>query len=285
VLRYIPQHEAGARQPFDVRGFVYTAASLVALIQGLSFIAEAQGNRIAGMSLACVGIATGVLAVRHARRHPAPLLDLAAAKEPTFVLSTLTAGLLGRVAIQATPFLLPLTFQIGFRDSAFKAGLMVLIYMVGNLVMKVVTTQLLRRFGFRTVVVVNGLLGAISIAACGLLTPDWSITFICAVLVFAGMTRSMQFTSLNTLAFADIPAPARASATTLAAVSQQIGAALGVAFATLMLAIGQSVEGDQHLAMADFQFAFFACAVLLAISALWSLRLAHDAGAEVTSHG
>ena len=96
-------------------------------------------------------------------------------------------------------------FQIGFRDSAFKAGSMVLVYMAGNLVMKVATTRLLRHFGFRTVLVVNGLLGAIAIAACGLLTPDWSLTLVCAVLVFAGMTRSMQFTSLNTMAFADIP--------------------------------------------------------------------------------
>jgi len=110
-----------------VRGFVYTAASLVALIQGLSFIGETQAHRIAGVALVCGGMVAGVLAVRHARRHPTPLLDLAATKEPTFVLSTLSAGLLGRIAIQATPFLLPLMFQIGFGDSAFKSGMMVLV--------------------------------------------------------------------------------------------------------------------------------------------------------------
>jgi hypothetical protein len=135
------------------------------------------------------------------------------------------------------------------------------------------------------VVVVNGLLGAAAIGACGLLAPGWSLLLVGAVLVFAGMTRSMQFTSLNTMAFVDIAPAARGSATTMAAVSQQIGAALGVAFATLMLAVGQSVEGDQHLALADFQFAFFACAVLLAASALWSLRLPRDAGAEATAKG
>jgi EmrB/QacA subfamily drug resistance transporter len=285
VLRYIPRHEAGARRPFDLRGFAYTAASLVALIQGLSFIAETQAHRIAGVALVCAGLVAGVLAVRHARRHPTPLLDLAATREPTFVLSTLSAGLLGRIAIQATPFLLPLMFQIGFGDSAFKSGLMVLVYMGGNLVMKVGTTRLLRRFGFRTMVVANGLLAALAIAACALLTPDRSLVFVCVVLVVAGMTRSMQFTTVNTMAFADIPAAARAGATTMAAVSQQVGAALSVAFATLLLAISQSMAGHQQLAAADFQFAFVACAVLLAISALWSLRLPHDAGAEVTSRG
>jgi MFS family permease len=160
---------------------------------------------------------------------------------------------------------------------------MLLVYMAGNLVMKVGTTRLLRRFGFRTVVVVNGLLGAVCIAACGLLAPEWSLAAVGAVLVLAGMTRSMQFTSLNTMAFADIAPAARGGATTMSAVSQQIGAALGVAFATLMLAIGQSVEGVRHLALADFHFAFFACAVLLGASALWSLRLPHDAGSEATA--
>jgi MFS family permease len=190
VLRYIPRHEAGARRPFDLRGFAYTAASLVALIQGLSFIAETQAHRIAGVALVCAGLVAGVLAVRHARRHPTPLLDLAATREPTFVLSTLSAGLLGRIAIQATPFLLPLMFQIGFGDSAFKSGLMVLVYMGGNLVMKVGTTRLLRRFGFRTMVVANGLLAALAIAACALLTPDRSLVFVCVVLVVAGSPRS-----------------------------------------------------------------------------------------------
>lgn len=285
VLRYIPRHEAGTRRPFDLRGFAYTAASLVALIQGLSFIAETQAHRIAGVALVCAGIIAGVLAVRHAHRHPTPLLDLAATREPTFVLSTLSAGLLGRIAIQATPFLLPLMFQIGFGDSAFKSGLMVLVYMGGNLVMKVGTTRLLRRFGFRTVVVANGLLAALAIAACAALTPDRSLVLVCVVLVVAGMTRSMQFTTVNTLAFADIPAAARAGATTMAAVAQQVGAALSVAFATLLLAISQSAGGREHLAVADFQIAFLACAVMLAISALWSLRLPHDAGAEATARG
>jgi hypothetical protein len=83
-----------------------------------------------------LGLACGFAAVRHARRHPSPLLDLAAAAVPTFAFSTVTAGFAARVAISMTPFLLPLMFQIGFGASAFEAGLMVLVYMVGNLAMK-----------------------------------------------------------------------------------------------------------------------------------------------------
>jgi EmrB/QacA subfamily drug resistance transporter len=282
VLRYIPVHAAMAPQPFDARGFVYTGGALVAVIQGLAMLGEAGGQRWAGLALLVLGLLAGLYALRHARRHPSPLLDLQAARTPTFVISTLTAGLIGRVAINATPFLLPLMFQIGFGDSAFKAGLMLLVYMGGNLAMKAFTTQLLRRFGFRTILVSNGLLGAAAIAACGFLTPQWPLAFACLVLCAAGMTRSMQFTAVNTVGFADIPAAARAGATTMSAMAQQVGLALGVAFATMMLALVQTVDAVPHLTLGDFHIALWATGALMAVSAFWTLRLPHDAGNEAT---
>lgn len=282
VLRHVPRHQPGSRQRFDLTGFALTGAALVALLQGLSFLAETAEHRLAGAVLLALGVGCGALALRHAGRHAAPLLDLRAASEPTFVRSTLTAGFLGRIAINATPFLLPLMFQIGFHDDALKAGLMLLVYMGGNLAMKVATTRLLRRFGFRKVLVVNGAIGAATIAGCGLLTPAWPLVAIGAVLVAAGMSRSMQFTALNTIAFADIGAEWRSGATTLAAMAQQIGSALGVAFATLALALAQSLQAGA-LALGDFRFAFIACGALMAASAFWLLRLPLDAGAAATA--
>ena len=283
VLRYVPRHEAGERQRFDALGFVYTALSLVSLLQGLAFIAEAPGNRLTGVGLVVAGLILGTIALRHARQHHTPLLDLQAAREPSFVLSTLTAGFIGRVAINATPFLLPLMFQIGFHDNAFKAGLMLLAYMGGNLAMKAVTTWLLKRYGFRTVLVGNGLGSAAAISACALLSPGWPLLLICAVLILAGMTRSMQFTALNTIAFADIPASARGGATSLSAMTAQVASALSVAFATLSLAFVQRLGGGQPLALWDFQVAFVVAGLLMAASSLWLMRLAHDAGAAVTA--
>ena len=100
------------------------------------------------------------------------MLDLAAAAIPTFAFSTITAGLAARIAISMTPFLLPLMFQIGFGASAFEAGIMLLVYMAGNLSMKSVTTPILHRFGFRDVIRVNGTLCALALVACGLLSPS-----------------------------------------------------------------------------------------------------------------
>jgi hypothetical protein len=186
------------------------------LIYGLSLIAEGEKRWELGGVFVAGGLLAGIAAVVHARRHPAPLLDLAASTIPTFSLSTLTAGFAARVAISMTPYLLPLMFQIGFGASPFQAGIMLLVYMVGNLSMKSMTTSLLHRFGFRDVIRVNGTLCALSLLACGLLSPATAAPVVYFVLLVAGMTRSMNFTSMSTLAFADVPAQLRAGATTLA---------------------------------------------------------------------
>ncbi len=285
VLRYIPRHAPGPRQRFDWPGFAYTATALVALIQGLSLLAEAPGQRLLGLLLCLSGLGLGALALRHARHQErlqaTPLLDLQATREPVFMLSAVSAGLLGRVAINAVPFLLPLMFQIGFGLSPFHAGLMLLVYMAGNLLMKLGTTQLLRRYGFRRVLVVNGLLGAASIGLCGLLTPAWPLLPLCAALLLTGMARSMQFTALNTLAFADIPTSARAGASTLTAMAFQLSSALGVAFATLGLASATWPGHASSTSLGSFHWALLCCSALMAASALWLLKLPRQAGEQV----
>jgi EmrB/QacA subfamily drug resistance transporter len=281
VLRHVPRHAPSRRTKFDTAGFLLTAAALGTLIYGLSLVAAGREDLGQGAFLSVLGLACGFAAVRHARRHPSPLLDLAAAAVPTFAFSTITAGLAARVAISMTPFLLPLMFQIGFGASAFEAGLMVLVYMVGNLAMKSVTTPLLHRFGFRDVIRVNGTLCTVSLVACALLTPAVPVPFVYGVLLLAGMTRSMNFTAMNTLAFADVPGGLRASATTLSAMAQQAASALGVAAAAMALSAFQALRSDTVLVQSDFRNALFVAAALMAAVTLASLYLPADAGAEL----
>jgi EmrB/QacA subfamily drug resistance transporter len=264
VLRCIPAHAKRSAARFDTLGFALTATALATLIQGLSLLAAGGDVALAGL-LVTVGIVTGCVAVRHALRHPAPMLDLQAARVATFSLSTLTAGLAARTAISMTPFLLPLMFQIGFGASAFEAGMMLLVYMGGNLAMKSVTTPILHRFGFRDVIRWNGAACVASLIGCGLFSPQLRPFIIYAVLFVAGMARSMNFTAMATLAFADVPQPMRAGATTLSAMAQQASNAVGVAAAALLLALFQASRGGPHLDLGDFQKAFFAAAALMAI--------------------
>ena len=281
ILRFIPRYAGERSLGFDTTGFLETAASLAAVIYGLSLLARGRDSLAVGGVLVLGGFASGALAVRHALRHRQPLLDLRAARIPTFALSTLSAGFLARVAISMTPFLLPLMFQIGFQATPFAAGLMPLVYMGGNLAMKSVTTRILHRFGFPGVIQVNGLLCAASLVACGLLAPGFSRPLTCGVLFVAGMTRSMNFTSMATLAFADVPADMRAGATTLTSMAQQASNAAGVAGAAIALGLFQAARHRDALSLADFQDSFFVAAALMAVAVLWSLRLERDAGAEL----
>jgi EmrB/QacA subfamily drug resistance transporter len=284
VLRFIPRDPPTRNMSFDRIGFAWTSIGLASLIYGLGLLSSTGASSPSGLIFVVAGVACAMASVRHARRHPAPLLDLTATRIPTFALSTLTAGMLSRVAINMTPFLLPVMFQIGFGVSAFEAGMMLLSYMVGNLAMKSATTPILRRFGFRRVILVNGALCTIALVACGMLTRATPLALIGVVLFAAGLTRSMNFTSTNTLAFADVPASQRASATTLAAMMQQAATAIAVAAATLGLGLSQWERSASQLALVDFQRALLLAAALMGVSVLWSWRLAHDAGAELAAH-
>jgi MFS family permease len=217
-------------------------------------------------------------------RRDHPLVDLRTLRIPTFAATDLQAGALIRVGINATPFLLPLMFQVGFGLDAFQAGALVVAYFVGNLVMKMVTTPILRRFGFRSVLIVNGCLAGLSTAACAVLAPTTAYAAIAAILLIAGATRSMQFTALATLAFADVDADRRSSATTISSMSQQLTTVFGVAAAAGSLNLFQIWRGAPALSLADFQAALVAMGALIGLASLYFLLLTPDAGAEVSGH-
>lgn len=283
VVRFVPTQTSVTRPRLDAFGFVLTSVSLAALIYGLALFSRTGASRAASAAFVVVAIACGFAALHRARRHPEPLLDLAAVRIPTFALSVLSAGLLARIAISMTPFLLPLMFQIGLGTSAFEAGLMLLVYMAGNLAMKSATTPILHRFAFRRVILLNGVFCAAALVACGLLSRGVPLVVTCTVLFLAGMTRSMNFTSTNTLAFADVPERLRASATTLSVIAQQAASAIAVAAATLCLALFQMQRRGADLVFEDFQRSLFVAAGLMAASVLWSMRLEKSAGAELSA--
>jgi MFS family permease len=222
--------------------------------------------------------------VRHLNRREDPLLDLSPLKTPTFTISTVDAGNLFRLTISATPFLLPLMFQVTFGLTAWTAGLYVLAYFAGNLLMKTVTTPALRRFGFRNVLIGNGVLVGASILACAALAPTTPAVIVVLVLLAAGVTRSMQFTALATLTFADIEPYLRASSSTLSSMLQQVSMGLGIAVGAVLINVSQSLRGADRLALADFRLAFFVVGLIAVAASALFLRLDADAGAEVSGH-
>jgi EmrB/QacA subfamily drug resistance transporter len=284
VSRFVPNHRDEHKPALDVRGFVLSALGMSGLLYGLESFVHAKGNYYGPAALVAAGSVIGVFAVRHLHRAAQPLLDMSAFRSHTFSISTLSAGSYFRLSINATPFLLPLLYQIGFGLTPLAAGAYVLAYFAGNLGMKTITTPTLRRFGFRKVLFVNGVLAALSIIACAAFTHDTPKYLMTAVLVFAGLTRSMQFTALNTLAFADVTAAQRSSASTLSSMLQQVSMLLGVAVAAAVLNLSQSLHATAVLTLVDFRAAFIVVGLIALISACSFLKLGHDAGAEVSGH-
>jgi MFS family permease len=156
----------------------------------------------------------------------------------------------------------------------------------GNLTMKPATTWVLRRFGFRRVLLVNGALVLLGFVACALLGPGTPRAAIAAVLFCCGLCRSMQFTAFNTLAFADVPPDRMSGATTFFSAVGQMKAGLGVALGALALHAAQILRGQAgaHLAVADFRVAFGLVGLLAALPLIDAWRLPARAGAEVSGH-
>lgn len=284
VRRFVPdQREEGAGQ-LDIPGFLLSALGLTLLLAGL----EAFTQGTAGLPLVALllagGIVLGVAATWHFRRVANPLIDLSAFGVRTFALSTLSAGTALRTSINATPFLIPLFLQLGFGLDAIAAGTYLLVYFAGNLAMKTLTTRTLRRFGFRRVLVANGLIAGGSIAACGFVSPATPDAVIMALFFLAGLSRSMQFTALNTLGFADIAPEQRSSASTLSSMLQQVSMLLGIAIAAAILNLSSLLRDGSGTPLADFRLAFLVVGAIGMAASLRFVTLPSDAGADVSGH-
>jgi MFS family permease len=165
---------------------------------------------------------------------------------------------------------------------ALDAGLLVLAVFAGNLAMKPFTTAVMQRWGFRPVLMVNGVLGVMAIAACALLDEHMSRALILLILFVGGLSRSMQFTAFNTLGFADVPQEKMSDASTLFSMFFQLSMAMGVAVGALLLRLAMTIHSNTgQAATGDFQLTFLCVAAIGAIALLDNLRLPPKAGESV----
>jgi EmrB/QacA subfamily drug resistance transporter len=283
VSRFIPDLRETRPPPLDLRGFLLSAVGLLGLVAGFETIGrDLVPAGITLLLLTAGGLGVG-LYVRHARRAPYPAIDLALLRVPTFRASVV-GGFAFRIGIGAMPFLLPLMFQAGFGLSAFNSGLLTFAAAAGAMLMKATAAPILRTFGFRRVLIANALISSAFIAANGLFQPTTPHLLILAVLLIGGFFRSLQFTGINTLGYADIERERLSRATSFASMMQQLSLTVGVGTGALLLNLSIAARGGQHVVAGDFTLAFFAVATLAAASALAYLPLAADAGAEVSGH-
>jgi EmrB/QacA subfamily drug resistance transporter len=267
--------------PLDVKGFILSGIGLAGLAFGLTTIGQGLFPPSAVLGLIAVGGLGCWLYVRHARQAKAPLLDLNLLKIETFYASVV-GGFLFRVGIGAMPFLLPLLFQLGFGMTPFQSGLLTVAGAIGAVTMKATAARILRRFGFRRVLLINALVSSLFLAASALFQPGVPLMVIFAVLLVGGFFKSLQFTSINTLAYADIEPKAMSRATSFASVVQQLSLSAGVAIGALILELERMGRHATNVEASDFTAAFVVVAAIAASSALIFVGLPQEAGASLS---
>ena len=281
VLRHIPDIREEDLPPLDVRGFLLLGFGLATTMLGLSALG---GHLLSNMATGgCIAAGSALLALyaRHARNVRAPLIDLSLMQFPTFN-AGVVGGSLFRIGMGATPFLLPLLFQLGFGLDPFHSGLLTCTAAAGAMFMKTLTVRILKRYGFRQVMIVNGIVASAAVATYGLFTAQTPHAIVIAALVLSGCMRSLQFTTLGAISFAEVRREAMSQASGAQSMTQRLSQSIGVAVGAYALQLSSDLQGHATIVASDFWPVFIAVAVISAASVFSCFRLPHDAGAEIS---
>lgn len=284
VYRFVPEVREADPPPVDIPGILLTGIGLAALIFGFESLGRDAVPPLGIAGLFGGGVAALLAYGWHAKRTPDAAVDLTIFRKPTFSASVL-GGAFMRVAMGANPFLLAMLLQVAFGLSAFVAGTMTCISALGALLMKTAAPPILRRFGFRSVLLVNAFIVAISFVAYALFRPDWPHWAIAVVLGVGGFFRSLQFTSLNGMAYADIDQDQMSKAATTSSMAQQLVQSIGIGLSASLLAVLMRIQGETKLTVAVVSPAFIVIGLVTLGSVYWFLRLPKDAGDEMNGRG
>lgn len=281
AMKYIDPIKSENPERFDLYGLVLAGIGLSGIAFGLS---------VAGLNLLPWPIIAGLVAVgsismtlyiMHARRTGSPVLDFSLLRLST-MRAAIVGGFLFRLGIGALPFLLPLLMQVGFGLSPFRSGLVTFSSAVGAMGMKTLAARIIRTFGFRNMMTINAIVSAVFLAACALFTVTTPLLLIFIILVVGGFFRSLEFTAINTVAYAEIEPAQMSRATTLVSVNQQLAVSAGVAVGAASV---ESTMLFHHVSELDadmFGPAFLVVALISALSAWFFWQMPGDAGHEIS---
>ncbi len=281
ATRFMDDIHVPRPDPFDYLGFVLSGLG----VAGLAFGFSALGLESLPLWLVVLLLVSGLIAtlgyIVHARHCPAPILDLTLFKLPT-LRASIAGGFLFRLGVGAMPFLLPLLLQYGFDLTPFQSGMITFTSAVGALFMKTAVATLLNRFGYRNILIYNALVSAVFLAACAGFSPGVPFWLMIGVLLLGGFFRSLEFTSINTLAYAEVEPERTSRATALVSAAQQLSMSTGVAVGALVVEATLRLHGTTTMTAAVFPPAFIVVGLFSASAVLVFLRLPLNAGAELS---
>jgi EmrB/QacA subfamily drug resistance transporter len=280
VGRFIADIRENTRHPFDGLGFALSGIALACLLFGFEMASRSGQGKLVALLLA-TGTITGLLYWRHARGRAHAILDLSLMRVDTFRLSVI-GGSITRITQGAQPFLLPLLMQLGFGLSAAQSGVMTVAGALGSFGMKGLARRILRRFGFRSSLLVMGVLGTGAYAVCGVFRPGWPMPAIFVVLVVSGFLLSFQFTAYNTIAYDEIGKERMSAATSFYSTFQQLMLSLGICTGATALHASMLAGHRMTPNFTDFSAAFWTVTAISLTAIFVNARFAVDAGAEMS---
>jgi EmrB/QacA subfamily drug resistance transporter len=282
---WIENTRSEEKHPLDWVTFLFAGLASTGVVFALETLGGGDSHWIAALNILILSLLSAYLAIVTARRNPTSLIDMQSLRLKSYRLSVYSASLF-RIAVGVLPFLLPLMFQVAFGLSAFASGLYLLALFGGDFSMKSIVLPVLRRFGFRRLLIFNGIIVAVSVALCATFTPHTPPALVAALLFFHGASRSLEFTCMTTLAYAEIPPERMSRANGFLSAVMQLSMGMGVAVGAVILRLVARASGhlpaNPHLR--DFQIAILCTSVLALAPAIEAIGLPRNAGAMTSGH-
>lgn len=285
VWLFIENYREEVSPSFDWVGFLATGVAISALVLDADLVVQPGASPALTIGLFGVSVASGCFAGWYMLRRPAPIVDLSLLRIPSFS-TGVAAGALFRIAAGSVNYLMAILLQVDMGLSAFTSGMTTIAPALSSLTMKMAIPPTLRRWGFRRVLLGNGFISAGAIAICALVGLSTPIYVVFLILLVSGFFRSLQFTSLTTLSYADISENRTSAATSFASMMQQVMNGMGVALAAVLLHFSQYLraEGSHPVTVADIRIVYLSMSLIALTACAFYARLAPDAGAEVSGH-
>lgn len=279
-LRVFPQIKQASDGRFDTLSWLLLSAALGLAVVLLESLREGRWQQWPWLLPAAL---LTVAYVWRSRRTRLPMLDFSLLRTSTFAASFWSGSLL-RVGYGALPFLLPLMLQLGLGYTPLQSGLVLLIAGAIAMATKTQTTPMLRRWGFRRVMLVNGSLCVAGLVVCALFREHWGLGAIGFVVSLASFFRAVQFNAVAAIAYAEMPPQRIGAATTLNTMAWQFAIMLGIALSSVVVSLSARVGGRAEAAPLDFGLAFLVLAAIGALATPACLRLRADAGSQLSGH-
>ena len=235
IYRHMPDYRGGAARPLDVVGLVLFGSGTALLSWLLEIFGEHNIDVTSAGVLFLLSMSLLAAYAWHARHLAYPLLRLSLFKVRTFRVSVV-GGFITRLGIGGMPFLLPLLYQLGLGLPPWESGLLMMPTAAAAMVMKFLSAWILRRYGFRRILIVNTLLLGLAICMFSLVTPRTPLPIIVLMGLTQGFFNSLQFSSVNAMAYADTEPAESSMATSIASTCQQMSLSFGLACSSLIAA-------------------------------------------------